>query len=281
MSRRFLCLLFLLIPTSLFAEPGFSGIEQETAAPTEEATYPRACLDYSASIPAGEITSAYMQWQESGLEEDRRQWEELARRYGEELESHEMDDFKSYCQTAAPNTLDALKPTYETLRNRPGFEHSLVELSDLWARPVYDRHFPGYGDRRIWLSYKRGRELGREIGSEKIEEQTHRYQETTTENVVVLKTDWQTFQTRFPNAPRLEATKARTPNGVKDAYKSRITLNPNQSIQLMRVSQVEFVWYRLIAAPVSVTPGLPRVFVKAGEYYIPHDMPHSELYLVF
>ncbi len=283
------CSIFLLLGISLAwsSEPDFSGIagieslEQSEEVTDSESLPSRSRLDFACAVEAGRITEAYEKSQDDeGLKAN---WLKLSQEFSESLDSKEkVDDFTAYCRQISPITRDALTPVLDDLNSRRSleFSHSLVELADLWAVPALDSHFPGHGDRKFWLHYKRGRELGREIGSVKVSEQEHRFQKETSLEFTVLLENLSSFRSRYPEYQNLGGIQVRTDSGVKAAARVKVAFRSGQSIKLKKVEQVEFIWYRLLAAPITSSPVLPSLYVKAGEYYIPRDLPHSNFYFV-
>jgi len=244
-----LTLLLFCVSYTWSSQPDFLGLESQTAfedTTDSESVPSRLKLDFACSLEAGRITEAYEKAQDD--ESLKQKWLKMSHEFAKSLDSLEkVEDFTAYCRGIPPITRDALTPVFEELNTRRSleFSHSLVELADLWALPALDSHFPGYGDRKFWLHYKRGRELGREIGSVKISEQDHRFQKETTLEFTVLLENLSSFRVRFPEYQNLGGTQVRTENGVKAAAKVKVVFRSGQVIKLKKVEQVEFVWYRL------------------------------------
>ncbi len=158
-------------------------------------------------------------------------------------------------------------------------DRALIEFGDFVAIPVFDSHFPGYGDRKIYLKYKRGRYLRTTIASEEIKDSTESWQKSWTATYPVDPAFVDKFKTIYPKASFKNTRKVKTPSGVVTMQVYQIECKSGDQLYLKQFSQVENRWYRLVAAPL-ISPSPVDVYVQVGEYYIQKQAPESLPYLI-
>jgi hypothetical protein len=231
-------------------------------------------------LKAGILTSMFMEGKSDP------EIQQYCRKVGLEILSQgQLPELSELYACAPPNVRDAMEPLLDEIKQiiaekddeKPG-SRSLFEFSDLWALPVFNSRFPGYGERKIWLNYKKGRKTRTEIGATDIEERTQTYLKKANEKLLVPADKSAAFLRVFPDARQTGTQKVRIPGGEKTVVGYQTSIAAGCTIVTNKVTETEYSWYRLLATPVGNSP-LSPIYVKVGEFYIPRTLPGAEAFV--
>ena len=283
-------------------EPGFSGIEganedqtpQELRVNAEEAARTERArnLEFKNSthldlaLDIGRLTHLYMEAENSG---DQEPFFDFAKDVGQKIDTDtRLEELSQIYQTAPPNVRDALDPVLKTLEGKTKPKtvdsgthfatQSLIEFSDLWALPVFKRNFPGYGKRKLWLKYKRGRLTRSETGQQDIRDKESSIKVNHDQELLVPESLLNELRKRYPKAVFLKREMALDEEGEITVLRFRVSLNKGDHLQLKKVEKTRFDWYRLIASPTGMT--ILPIYVKVGEYYVSREVKNSKFFLI-
>jgi hypothetical protein len=286
----------------LAAEPGFSGIEggaysrslEELRVLAEnEARNERSqnssfkdSTHLSLAVDIGKLTELFMESETSG---DSNPFQVFAKSLATRVRNEGLlAELSQVYQSAPPNVREALDPVLQMLRGaeiekKHGSDavfstQSLMELSDLWALPVFRRSFPGYGKRKLWLKYKRGRLTRKEVGEQDVKTKESRVQNSHSQEILVPASLVDELKTRYPQAIFMRREKALGLDREITVQRFRVPLKKGDHLRFKKVKKTRFDWYRLIASPSGLT--ILPLYMKVGEYYISRELKNSKFFLI-